>query len=157
MGSRIILAEPARSAFGSIDDRVLASRAMYGRPGYRTLIGRIRDNVRALIRKQLELPRQEIAEIVQANLRAVKWFAIAAALAFLFLVSFVILLVAIVAIWLPLPIAALVVMLLLLAATAAAGWRGYKALDLRGPTRTMESFKETVSWAKARLLGRSES
>jgi uncharacterized membrane protein YqjE len=130
---------------------------MYERPGYRTLIERIRGNVRTYIRKQLELPRQEIAEIVQANLTAVKWFGIAFALGLLFLVSFVILLVAVVAIWLPLPIAALLVTLLLLAATAFAGWRGYKSLDIRGPTRSIESFKETVSWAKARLLGRSES
>lgn len=130
---------------------------MYERPGYRTLVGRIRDNVRRLIREQLELPRQEIAEIVRANLRAVKWMAIALVLFVLFLVSFVILLVAILAIWLPLPLAALVVMLLLLGGTALTGWRGYKALALRGPTRSIESFKETVTWAKARLLGRSES
>lgn len=126
-------------------------------PGYRTLIGRIRDNVRTYIRKQLLLPRQEIAEIVHANLRAVKWLAVALTLLFLFLVSFVILLVAVVAIWLPLPIAALLVTLLLLVAAGLVGWRGYKLLELRGPTRSIDSFKETVSWAKARLLGRSES
>lgn len=128
---------------------------MYERPGYRTLIGRIRENVRTYIRKQLELPKQEIAEIVQANLGAVKWFGVALALGLLFLVSFVILLVAVLAIWLPLPIAALIVTLLLLATTAFAGWRGYKSLDIRGPTRTIESVKETVSWAKARLFGRT--
>ena len=136
---------------------MLASRAMYERPGYRTLIDRIRGNVRAYIRKQIELPKQEILEIVQANLAAVKWFAIAMVVGLLFLVSFVILLVAIIAIWLPLPVAALIVTLLLLAVTAFAGWTGYKSLDIRGPTRSIESFKETVSWAKARLLGRSES
>ncbi len=130
---------------------------MYERPGYRTLIGRIRDNVRSYVRKQLLLPRQEIAEILQANVRAAKWLAIAAGLLVLFLVSFVILLVAILAIWLPLPIAALLVTLLLLAATALTGWRGYKMLELRGPTRSIDSFKETLTWAKARLLGRSES
>ena len=136
---------------------MLASRAMYERPGYRTLIDRIRGNVRAYIRKQIELPKQEILEILQANLVAVKWFAIAMVVGLLFLVSFVILLVAVIAIWLPLPLAALLVTLLLLGGTALAGWRGYKKLDIRGPTRSIESFKETVSWAKARLLGRSES
>ena len=125
--------------------------------GYATLVGRIRENVRALIRRQIELPKQEIAEIVRANLGAVRWFAIALVLGLLFLVSFVILLVAIVAIWLPLPIAALIVTLVLALSGGATGWRGYKSLDLRGPTRSIESFKETVSWAKARLLGRSES
>ncbi len=130
---------------------------MYERPGYTTLIGRIRDNVRTYIRKQLLLPRQEIAEIVQANLRAVKWLAVALVLLLLFLVSFVILLVAVIAIWLPLPLAALIVTLLLLVGAGLVGWRGYKLLELRGPTRSIDSFKETVSWAKARLLGRSES
>lgn len=130
---------------------------MNERPGYSSLVGRIRENVRALIRKQIELPKQEIAEIVRANVGAVKWFAVALVLGLLFLVSFVILLVAVVAIWLPLPIAALIVSLLLALFAAATGWRGYKSLDLRGPTRSIDSFKETVSWAKARLLGRSES
>ena len=125
--------------------------------GYRTLIERIRDNVRALVRKQLELPRQEIAEIVAANLRAVKWLAIAALLAFLFLISVVVLFVAVVAIFLPLALAALLVTLLLVLGAGLAGWRGYRMLELRGPTRSIESFKETVTWAKARLLGRSES
>lgn len=136
---------------------VLASREMYERPGYRTLIGRIRDNIRTYIRKQLLLPRQEVMEIVRANLRAVKWLAVAVALLLLFLVSFVILLVAVIAVWLPLPIAALIVTLLLLLTTALVGWRGYTLLELRGPTRSIDSVKETITWAKARLLGRSES
>ncbi len=143
---------------------MLASREMYERPGYRTLIGRIRDNIRTYIRKQLELPRQEIAEILQANLRAVKWFGIALVLGLLFLVSFVIVLVALIANVLPggdalrsLLVSSLLVTLLLLAGAGLSGWRGYKSLDIRGPERSIESFKETVSWAKARLLGRSES
>src|SRR4029078_6130162 len=53
------------------------SPSLYERPGYRTLLGRIRNNVRMYIRKQLELPRQEIAEIVRANLRAAMWFGVA--------------------------------------------------------------------------------
>jgi uncharacterized membrane protein YqjE len=127
------------------------------RPGYSTLVGRIRDNVRALILKQIELPKQEIAEIVQANLGAVKLFAVALVLGLLFLVSSVILLVAVVAIWLPLPVAALVVTLLLALCAGILGWRGYRSLELRGPTRSIAQMKETVSWAKARLLGQSES
>src|SRR5712692_483973 len=50
---------------------------VYERPGYRTLLGRIRENVRSYIRKQLALPRQEIAEIVRANVAAAKWFGVA--------------------------------------------------------------------------------
>ena len=130
---------------------------MYERPGYRTLLGRIRSNVRLYIRRQLELPRQEIAEIVRANLVAVKWFGIAAALGLMSLVALTVFLIGIIAIWLPLWASALIIVVLLLAFTALTGYRGYKKLELRGPTRSINSFKETVRWAKARLLGRSAS
>ena len=40
---------------------------------------------------------------------------------------------------------------------ALTGYIGYKKLDLRGPTRSINSLKETMRWAKARLLGRSAS
>jgi len=130
---------------------------MYDRPGYRTLLGRIRNNVRLYIRKQLELPRQEIAEIVQANLAAVKWFGIALALVLGALVALTVFVIGLIAIWLPLWASALIVLLLFVGLAALTGWRGYKKLDLRGPTRTINSFKETVRWAKARLLGRTAS
>ncbi len=130
---------------------------MYERPGYRTLLGRLRENLRLYLRKQLDLPRQEIAEIVQANLVAVKWFGIALALAFCVLITFTVFVVGLIAIWLPLWAAALVTLLIFIGSTALAGWRGYKKLELHGPTRTINSFKETVRWAKARLLGRSAS
>jgi uncharacterized membrane protein YqjE len=130
---------------------------LYERPGYRTLLGRIRENVRTLIRKQLELPRQEIAEIVRANLRAAMWFGIAFAFVLCTLVALTVLVIAVIAIWLPLPVAALVALLLFLALAGLTGWVGYKKLELRGPTRTINSLKETMRWAKARLLGRSAS
>jgi uncharacterized membrane protein YqjE len=130
---------------------------MYERPGYRSLLGRIRNNVRLYIRKQLELPRQEIAEIVQANLAAVKWFGIALALVLGALVALTVFVIGLIAIWLPLWASALIVLLLFIGLAALTGWRGYKRLELRGPTRTINSFKETVRWAKARLLGRTAS
>jgi uncharacterized membrane protein YqjE len=130
---------------------------MYDRPGYRTLLGRIRNNVRLYIRKQLDLPRQEIAEIVQANLAAVKWFGIALALVLGALVALTVFVIGLIAIWLPLWASALIVLLLFVGLAALTGWRGYKKLELRGPTRTINSFKETVRWAKARLLGRTAS
>jgi uncharacterized membrane protein YqjE len=133
------------------------SPSLYERPGYRTLLGRIRENVRTYIRKQLELPRQEIAEIVRANLRAAMWFGIAFAFVLCTLVALTMLVIAVIAIWLPLPVAALVALLLFLALAALTGWIGYKKLELRGPTRTINSLKETMRWAKARLLGRSAS
>jgi uncharacterized membrane protein YqjE len=135
----------------------LHSPSLYERPGYRTLLGRIRDNVRLYIRKQLELPRQEIAEIVRANLRAAIWFGIALAFVLCTFVALTVFVIAIIAIWLPFPVAALIVLLLFLALAGLTGYIGYKKLELRGPTRTMNSLKETMRWAKARLLGRSAS
>ena len=130
---------------------------MYERPGYRTLLGRIRDNVRLYIRKQIALPQQEIAEIVRANLRALMWFGIALAFALGSLIALTVLVVAVIAIFLPLWAAALIVLLLFVGLAALTGLRGYKKLELRGPTRTINSFKETMRWAKARLLGRTAS
>ena len=131
--------------------------SMYERPGYRTLLGRVREKVRTYIRKQLELPRQEIAEIIQANLNAAKWFGIALAFVFGTLIALTVLVIGIIAIWLPLWASALIVFVLFIAFAALTAYVGYKKLDLRGPTRSINSFKETVAWAKARLLGRTAS
>jgi uncharacterized membrane protein YqjE len=133
------------------------SPSLYERPGYRTLLGRIRDNVRLYIRKQLELPRQEIAEIVRANLRAAMWFGVAFAFVMGTIIALTVLVIAVIAVWLPLWAAALVVFVLFIALAGLTGYIGYKKLDLRGPTRSINSLKETMRWAKARLLGRSAS
>jgi len=130
---------------------------LYERPGYRTLLGRIRNNVRLYIRKQLELPRQEIAEIVRANLRAAMWFGVAFAFVLGTLIALTVFIIALVALVLPLWAAALVVLLLFVALAALTGYIGYRKLELRGPTRTINSLKETMRWAKSRLLGRSAS
>ena len=136
---------------------MLESRPVYERAGYRTLIGRIRSNVRTYIRKQIELPKQEIGEIVKANLRAVKWFAIALAFGMLTLIAFAVFVIGLIAIWLPLWAAAFIALLLFAGSAGFMGWGGYKRLELRGPTRSIQSFKETVAWAKARVLGRNAS
>jgi uncharacterized membrane protein YqjE len=141
----------------SSDRSMLESRPVYERPGYRTLIGRIRNNVRAYIRKQIELPKQEIAEILKANLNAAKWFGIAFAFGLLTLISFAVFVIGLIAIWLPLWASALIALVLFAAITAFVGYGGYKRLELRGPTRSIQSFKETVRWAKARVLGRNAS
>jgi len=137
--------------------QAVQSRPVYAQPGYRTLLGRLRQNVRSYVRKQLALPRQEIAEIVRANLRAAKWFAVAATFVLLFLVAFTVFVIALVAILLPWWLASLVVMLLFALGAAITAYTGYKRLELRGPTRSIESVKETVRWVKARLSGRSAS
>lgn len=184
------------------------SRPVYERPGYRTLLGRIRENVRMYIRKQLELPRQEIAEILEANKRAAMWLSVAVGLVFMTLITLVVLLVALVAmvprnwlgilvlalsvgaafalfvlgararvivpafigglvliaigvaafLWLPeLVLAAMLLTIALAIGAGAMGYGGYSRLELHGPTRTIKSMKETVQWAKQRLLGRSAS
>jgi uncharacterized membrane protein YqjE len=133
------------------------SPSLYERPGYRTLLGRVRNNVRLYIRKQLELPRQEIAEIVRANLRAAVWFGVALAFVLCTLVALTVFVIALVSLVLPFWAAALVVLVLFLVLAALSGYIGYKKLELRGPTRTINSLKETMRWAKARLLGRSAS
>jgi len=130
---------------------------LYERPGYRTLLGRIRNNVRLYIRKQLELPRQEIAEILRANLRAAIWFGVAFAFVLGALIALTVFVIALVALVLPLWAGALVVLLLFVALAALTGYVGYRKLELRGPTRTINSLKETMRWAKSRLLGRSAS
>ena len=107
--------------------------------------------------KQIELPKQEIAEIVKANLNAVKWFGIAAAFLFLTVIAFAVFIIGLIAIWLPLWAASLIALVLFGLVTAFFGWGGYKRLELRGPTRPIQSFKETVRWAKARVLGRNAS
>ena len=86
------------------------SRPVYERPGYRTLLGRIRENVRTYIRKQLELPRQELAEIIRANVGAAKWFGVALVFVFAFLTALVVLIIALIALVLPLWASALIVL-----------------------------------------------
>ena len=130
---------------------------MYERPGYRTLLGRIRDNVRLYLRRQLELPRQEIAEIIRANLRAAVWFGVALAFVLGTIVTLTVFVVALVALVLPLWAAALTVLLLMLGGAGLSAWLGYRRLELRGPTRTINTVKESSRWAKARLLGRNAS
>ena len=136
---------------------MLDSRPVYERPGYTTLIGRIRNNVRTYLRKQIELPKQEIAEIIKANLNAVKWFGVAFAFLLLTLIAFAVFVIGLIAIWLPLWAGSLIALLFFAGLTGFIGWGGYRRLELRGPTRSIQSFKETVRWAKARVLGRNAS
>lgn len=125
--------------------------------GYRTLISRIRSNVRALVRKQLELPRQELAEIVRANLNAAKFLGIALAFVLLAMIALVVFVIALIAIVLPWWLASLLVLVLCGGLAGLFGYLGVKRVELRGPTRSINSVKETIQWAKARLLGRSAS
>ena len=136
-------------------DRV--TTAAGGPASYRSLLGDIREKVRTYVAKQLLLPRQEIQEIIRANLRAAAWLGVAMVFVLLFLISFVVLVIAVIAVWLPLWAAALITMAIFLLLAAIVGITGYRKLELHGPERSIRSFKETVSWVRATLLGRSES
>ncbi len=178
---------------------------------YRSLLAGLREHARAYIAKQLLLPRQEIRELIMANLRAVAWMGGALGLLFFFGIACVVLLVALLAKlprdWLGLLVLALVAGLaaalvfaairrgggglvlgavvaalvmvalgsvaylfaselvlaatllcvLLVAGAGALAYQGYRSLQLRGPERSIRSVKETISWVKATLHGRSES
>lgn len=182
-----------------------------GPSSYRSLLGNLREHVRAYLAKQLLLPRQEIRELIAANLRAAIWFGAAAALILCGAISLLVLLIALLALmprdWLgaavlglaagvgvallvaglrtrslslaaiafvgalvlvgigvlavlflpQLVLAALVVTLVLFAAAALSAAVGSRKLELRGPERSIRSVKETISWVKTTLLGRSES
>ena len=128
-----------------------------GPASYRTLLESLRARVRTYVAKQLLLPRQEISELIAANLSAVKWMLVALMFFFLFLVALVFLVIAIIAIWLPLPLAALIAMGVFLLLGALLAFVGYKKLVLKGPERTIRSFKETIAWVRTGLLGRSGS
>lgn len=189
-------------------DRVSNSSA--GPASYRSLIGDLREKVRAYVAKQLLLPRQEIAEIIRANLKAGAWIAAGIAVLFLGLIAFVMLLITLLALlpqeWLgalvlafaagvaiallvagfrmgvggflamlvigailvafgvvaflflpQLVLSAFLMTLLLCVSAGGLAYGGYRRLVLRGPERSIRSFKETISWVRATLLGQSES
>lgn len=133
------------------------SSSSTGPASYRSLLETLREHARSYIAKQLLLPRQEIREIITANLRAAVWLVAGLTFVFLFLIGFVVLVIGIIALWLPLPIAALITMVVFAVIAAILFYVGYRKLVLHGPERSIRSFKETVSWVKASLLGRSES
>src|SRR5438105_257055 len=180
-------------------DRVSTSSG--GPASYRSLIGDIRDKVRAYVAKQVLLPRQEIAEIIKANLKAAAWMGAGAGVLLLGAIAFVVLLITLLALlpreWLgalvlalaaglavallvagfrlgvggfvamlvaglvlvglgvvaflflpQLVLSAFLLTLVLFAIAGGLAYAGYKRLVLRGPERSIRSFKETVSWVR---------
>lgn len=128
-----------------------------GPSSYRSLLGNLRAHIRTYVAKQLLLPRQEVQELIAANMRAVVLMLVGAILLFLFLMQLLAFAVAMLVVsgywWL----AVLLVLLPLLLGGIVLLVLGKNRLALRGPERSIRSMKETVSWVKATLLGRSES
>jgi uncharacterized membrane protein YqjE len=106
-----------------------------------------------LVRLEIQHGRQEVAERIRANLRAAVMFGIAAALALLTLIAFVNLVIALIALLVPTPIAALIVLLLFGLLAALFGFLGVRRVRSPVPEETIASVKEDVAWAK-RLLRR---
>jgi hypothetical protein len=139
---------------------MLKSAGMSQQPpagSYGTIFGDIRASVRTYIAKQLLLPRQEIGELVRTNIAAVKWVAVGAVFMLLFLIALVALLIAVLGIWLQPWAAAGIVALVFLVIGALLVFIGTRKFEVHGPERTMRSVRETISWVKATLLGRSAS
>src|SRR5688572_8019256 len=74
-----------------------ATVSAVGTSGYRSLFGGLRDRFRALAAGHRLLFRQEIGEIIAANLTAAKWLATAVGLVLLGAISLVVFLIALLA------------------------------------------------------------
>lgn len=117
------------------------------------LVGQVAGDVGALVKKEVELARQEITEAIAARLKAAVAFAAVAVVA-LFVVGFLGAALAAglaetMATWLALLIVA-GVFLLLGGIAAAFGVTRLKRPSLK-PERTKETIKEDVEWARAQL------
>lgn len=120
-------------------------------PGYRELTGRLRARARSYVLTLVRLAREEVGELVRANLRAAAWFAVALLFVLLIPISFVVLVIALISLALPLWASALVALLVFALIAAALAYVGYRKLVLHGPDRTVAQAKETVEWLKTRL------
>lgn len=117
------------------------------------LVGRLAGDVGTLVRKEVELARQEVTEGIAARLKGVAAFGGAAVMG-LFMLGFLAAagaaaLALVVPLWAALLIVAGVFMLLALAA-ALFGRARLKAASI-APEKAKENIKEDVEWAKAQL------
>lgn len=109
----------------------------------------VAESLSRLVRKEVELAREETMEIVRAKVIALAFSAVTLAVV-LFIVPFALLtVVEVLAIWLPRWAASLVVTLLMVAVgivAALAARRFFKSKML--PEQSIESIKEDVRWAR---------
>lgn len=130
--------EAAPPRAGLADDRSLGH-----------LTREVAETLSRLIRKEVELAREETTEIVRAKLIALAFSAVTLAI-ILFVVPFALLtVVEVLAIWLPRWAASLIVTLLMIAVglvAALAARRFFKSKML--PEQSIESIKEDLRWAR---------
>lgn len=115
--------------------------------------GQIAQDLRNLLRSEVQLAKAETREQIQLAIRSAIWGAVAALCALLTLVF--IALTSMFALWVVLPmwLSALIVTAGLLIIAGLAGLMAYariKQISLV-PKRTVDSLKEDVAWAKAQL------
>ena len=115
------------------------------------LIKDITTDVSTLVRKEIELAKAEVSQIVKQKLVAVGLFVIGGVVAVLILPFALLTLMEVLAIWLQRWAAALIVTLMMIAGGGllfAIGAKKIKGKTL--PEETIESIKEDVAWAKNR-------
>lgn len=115
------------------------------------LIAQIAADVSTLVRKEIDLAKQEISEVVRTKLAGAALFAAAAVLG-VFLVPFLLLtLIFVLDIWMPIWAASLAVSGFMV--VVAAGAIAFARRKIKGrftPERTIRTLKEDLSWAKRR-------
>lgn len=117
------------------------------------LVGQVAGDVGTLVKKEVELAKQEISEAVMARLKAIAAFVVIGVIA-LFVVGFLASAAAAgLANVLPLWLALLIVagLFVLLAAMAAAFGRSRLKSPPLKPEKTKQTIKEDMEWAKAQL------
>ena len=115
------------------------------------LIKDITTDVSTLVRKEIELAKAEVSQIVKEKLVAVGLFVIGGVVAVLILPFALLTLMEVLAIWLQRWAAALIVTLMMIAGGGLLFVIGAKKIKGKTlPEETIESIKEDVAWAKNR-------
>ncbi|MBW3588286.1 MAG: phage holin family protein [Actinobacteria bacterium] len=115
------------------------------------LIKDITTDVSTLVRKEIELAKAEVSQIVREKLVAVGLFVVGGVVAVLILPFALLTLMEVLAIWLQRWAAALIVTLMMIAGGGLLFVIGAKKIKGKTlPEETIESIKEDLAWAKNR-------
>ncbi len=129
------------------DSSTADARADSKGPGQ--LIVEITTDLSTLIRKEIELAKQEVGDLVKTKVQAFGLIAVAVIVGLLILPFILLTVLEILAIWLPRWSASLIVTLLMLALAGALVFVAKKKLGKNvKPEKTINSLKEDVEWAK---------
>ncbi|HVE76515.1 MAG TPA: phage holin family protein [Actinomycetota bacterium] len=129
------------------DSSTADARADSKGPGQ--LIVEITTDLSTLIRKEIELAKQEVGELVKTKVQAFGLIAVAAVVGLLFLPFILLTFLEILAIWLPRWSASLIITFSMLAMAGGLVLMAKKKLDRKlKPEKTINSLKEDVEWAK---------